>query len=58
MIILFDKYTDFTKKLQETMRQLERAVNIVVLEDNGFLPCGITSPYEYFTFRQNGEIPE
>lgn len=55
MIILSDKYTDNTKKLRETMIQLERNVKIVVLEDDGFLPCGISSPYEYFALQQNGE---
>lgn len=53
--IVFEKYTDNTKKLQETMRHLRNNVEIVVLEDNGFLPCGISSPYEYFALQQNCE---
>ena len=55
MTILFDKYTDNVVKLQETMKQLGRNVEIVVLEDNGFLPHGISSPYEYFALQQGRE---
>lgn len=58
MIILFDKYTECIEEFQETMRQLERKVEIVVLEDNGFLPHGINSPYEYFALKQNGQRRE
>ena len=61
-------------KLTEDVRQFSRAWmrafgnqgpgpakwagGISVLEDNGFLPEGITSPYEYFLARENGGIPE
>lgn len=61
-------------KLTEDVRQFSRAWmrafgnqgpgpakgagGISVLEDNGFLPEGITSPYEYFLARENGCSPE
>lgn len=56
MTILFDKFTDNAEKLQETLRQLGSNVKIVVMEDNGFLPSGISSPYEYFVLQQNEEM--
>lgn len=56
MVIFFNKYTENTKKFQETMRCLETDVTIVVLEANGFLPDGVLSPYyEYYISRQNQE---
>ncbi len=58
MIILFDKYTEKTKKLQKTMEKLGKNPNIAVLEDNGFLPCRVSSPCEYFALQQNQELYE
>ena len=58
MKILFDKYTDNTEKLQETLRQLGSNVKIVVMEDNSFLPSWISSPYGYFVLQQNKERHE
>lgn len=50
MLVVFDKYTENTKKFQETMNCLEIDVKVAVLEDDGFLPCGTLSPYEYFVY--------
>lgn len=55
MIIFFDKLTENTRKLQRTMKNLKIDARIVVLEDNGFLPEGISSPYEYYISRKNQE---
>lgn len=55
MIIFFDKYTDNVKKVHETMQCLERSNNLVVLEDQGFLPDGISTPYEYYVSKENHE---
>jgi len=52
VIFLCDKNTDNVKKLQETIRALGLDGKIVVLEDDGFLPNGILSPYEYFVYCQ------
>ena len=51
MIFFFDKYTENVEKLQETMRCIGKDVKAAVLRDDGFLPVGIRSPYEFFTYR-------
>ena len=50
MVVFFDKYTDSIKKLQETMCYMDFDAKIVVLRDDGFLPEGILSPYDYFVY--------
>lgn len=56
MIVFFDKYSDNVNKLQETMRCMGQDIKTVVLGMDGFLPEGILSPYEFFTYgsRQEG----
>lgn len=51
MIFFFDKYTENVEKLRETMRCIGQDVKIAVLGDDGFLPSGILSPYEFFTYQ-------
>jgi Domain of unknown function (DUF1975). len=51
MLFFFDRYTENVAKLQETMRCLGQEVQIAVLQDDGFLPTGIESPYEFFVYR-------
>lgn len=58
MIIFFDKYTDNTRKLQETMQCINYDVKVVVLKDDGFLPDGILSPYKHFVYGENCNIFE
>lgn len=55
MIVFFDKYTEQVEKLRETMRCIGQDVRIAVLENDGFLPAGILSPYEFFTYRDRQE---
>lgn len=55
MIVFFDKYTEQVEKLRETMRCIGQDVRIAVLEDDGFLPAGILSPYEFFSYRDRQE---
>lgn len=55
MIVFSDNYTEDVKKLHETMKYMEIDVKIVVLEDEGFLPDGISTPYEYYILKQNQE---
>lgn len=57
MIVFFDKYTESVGKLQETMKALGRKNQIAVLTDDGFLPDGILSPYEFFAYRHGQEKP-
>lgn len=59
MVIAADRYTDDTEKLRETVRRLDSDVKTVVLEEDGFLPDGILSPYGYFIYGQNeGDMEE
>lgn len=58
MIVVFDKYTDNTRKLLETMQSAALDVKVVVLNDDGFLPRGILSPYAYYTYGKEEEILE
>lgn len=53
MIVFFDKYSEKTKKLLDTLKYLKVNAKVVVLEDNGFLPDEILSPYKYYISRQN-----
>ena len=55
MLFFFDRYTENVVKLQETMCRLGQEIQIAVLQDNGFLPAGIGSPYEFFTYRGRRE---
>ena len=55
MIFFFDRYTEHAEKLQDTMRRMGRTAEIMVMEENGFLPDGISSVYGYFLARQQGK---
>ena len=56
MVVVFDKFTESTKKLTETLHALDFEAKILVLERNGFLLSGILSPYEFFVSGQNHEV--
>ncbi len=56
MIVVFDKYTDNAKKLLEMMRHEDLNVKVVVLNDDGFLPDDVFSPYDYFVYGKNQEV--
>lgn len=58
MIIVCEKYTEHVKSLLDTVRHLGFNIKIVVLKDDGFLPDGICSPYEYFTSEKNLSVHE
>ena len=55
MIIIFDKYTENVKMWKETIRCIGIETKIIVLEDDGSLPCEVISPYQYFISRGNAE---
>ncbi len=54
MIIVFSKYTDTIKKLQEAVQQMN--ARLVGMDGDGFLPKGILSPYDYYSSKQNREV--
>lgn len=55
MIIFSKKYTEDIEKLRVTMDCLRADARIIVLEDDAFLPKGISSPLEYYISKQNYE---
>lgn len=55
MLIFFDRYTENVEKVRRTMEHMEQEVKMAVLQDNGFLPAGVSSPYEFFTYRNREE---
>lgn len=55
MICISGKYNEGVKKLRQTLDCLGSATKIMVFEDDGFLPKGISSPYEYYVSKQNCE---
>lgn len=55
MIVFSKKYTEDIEKLRVTIDCLKADVKIIVLEDDAFLPKGISSPYEYYISKQNSE---
>lgn len=55
MTIFFNKYTQYTTQVQKTMKSLGSTAKLVILEDNPFLPVGISTPYEYYISRQHQE---
>lgn len=55
MIIFFKGYTKDIQKAWETIQGLDREISLVALEDYGFLPMGISTPYEYYISKQNHE---
>lgn len=55
MICFSGKCNEGVKRLRQTLDCLEAATKIMVFEDDGFLPKGISSPYEYYVSKQNCE---
>lgn len=53
MIIFSKKYTETIEKLRVIIDYLKADVKIIILEDDAFLPKGISSPYEYYISEQN-----
>lgn len=57
MVVFSDKKTEYIEKVQETFRAMGREAEIIVLEDDGFLPEGTSSPYEFFAYKDHqGEL--
>ena len=55
MICFSGKCDESVKRLRRTLERLGAVVEIMVFEDDGFLPKGISSPYEYYVSKQNCE---
>lgn len=51
MVVFCDKYTENVEKLRKTLRNMGQEAEIAVLQDDGFLPDEILSPYEFFVYR-------
>lgn len=51
MQVIFDRYTENVDKLRETIHSLGQEAEVTVLQDNGTLPAGVSSPYEFFAYR-------
>ncbi|XCP84460.1 accessory Sec system glycosyltransferase GtfB [Roseburia hominis] len=59
MFLFCNKYTENTRELQNTINNVKcTSTTIVVLEDDGFLPDEILSPYEYFIVQSNQKTHE
>lgn len=59
MVVVFEKYTDNTERLRHTLRSMNLDIDIVVLKDDGFLPKGVFSLYEYFIYgRKQKDLEE
>lgn len=56
-ILLFDRYTQDSRRLHESFRQAGCECSAVVLEDNDFLPEGVLSVYDLFLgyFEEEGK---
>lgn len=52
--LLFESLTDESKNLIDTFSNIGVKVNAVCIEDDGFLPRGVVSPFGYFM----GDFPE
>lgn len=48
VVLLFDNYSNESKNLHTSFRLAGDKSPVVVIEDNGFLPEGVISVYEYF----------
>lgn len=46
--LLFDTFSEESRNLNDTFKNLGQEVNAVSLDDNGFLPDGVISPYGFF----------
>ena len=48
MVSIFNRYTDKEEKLCSSYNNGKKNNTVVVLEDDGFLPEGIVSPFRYY----------
>lgn len=48
MINLFETFNEQTRVLYETLKQVSMTETTIVIDDDGFLPKGVTSPYQFF----------
>lgn len=50
MIIVFDKYTDSTEELRETIQRIDADAKVAALGDDSFSSHGVLSLYDYFIY--------
>ena len=48
MINLFEKYDEASQKLQQSLQLAGFQHQTIVMDDDGFLPDGFISPYQFF----------
>lgn len=58
MVIVSGKYTDSVQTIQNFFQKKGLALKILVFEDDGFLPGGIITPYEYFVINKVADCVE
>lgn len=56
VVLFMRQYSAEGCKFQKALQKEGLECQIVALEDDGFLPEGIISPYEYFILKQNREV--
>lgn len=59
IILLFDNYGLDSQNLHKSFQMAGKNYPVVIIEDNGFLPEGVISVYEYFlgTFEKSEKVP-
>lgn len=57
--LLFDSFSEESKNLFESFKNIGVAVNAVSIEDDGFMPDGIISPFGYFMgdYSKSDKVP-
>lgn len=57
--LLFDSFSQESRNLYESFKNSNIKVNTVVIDDDGFLPDDVISPFGYFLgdFKSNKELP-
>ncbi len=56
IVLFMGQYSAKGQKFHEALRRAGFECFVVALEDDGFLPEGVISPYEYYILKQNQEI--
>ena len=58
MINLFDDYSEKVADLHSSLKNAGYKNKTIVLNDDGFLPEGVTSPYQYFLGEEKEGLPK
>lgn len=58
VLLFMERYSLKGKELHDSLQREGIDCSVIVLEEDGFLPNGVMSPYEYFILKQNQEFHE